>query len=132
MRDQTSVRPTAVKMRAKVRESDVQRAIMDLLAAEKIPFWRMNTGAISGEHNGKRRFFRFGQKGMADLLAAPPAHWDTPMRYWLWIEVKAFGGKQSSDQKAFEQYVTHNGMFYVLADSVDWVRGWLRSIEVIK
>jgi hypothetical protein len=112
-----------------VKESQIQKAIMDLLAAERIPAWRMNSGAMSGEHNGKRRFFRFGEKGMADILAAHtrksgPAVF--PGAQFLWIEVKAPKGLQTQEQIEFEKYVWLNGMNYIVARSVDDVIDWLR------
>jgi hypothetical protein len=49
------------------KESEIQKAILQYLAARRILAWRMNTGAVKTE----TRFFRFGSPGMADILAAP-------------------------------------------------------------
>jgi hypothetical protein len=54
------------------KESDIQRAILDWLAAERIWHIRLNTGAMAGSHKGKRWFVRFGRPGLADILAVKP------------------------------------------------------------
>ena len=48
-----------------MKESPVQRLILDWLAAEHILAFRMNTGVAKFDD----RFVRFGTKGMADILA---------------------------------------------------------------
>lgn len=96
-------------MRVKAREGDVQKAIMDLLAAKRIFAIRINTVNI---HIGSRylRAHSAGP-GLADILAFvnPP----------LWIEVKSETGKQSAEQKSFEQYVTEQGHKYIIARSTE-------------
>jgi hypothetical protein len=114
-----------------VKESQIQRAIMDLLAAERIPAWRMNSGVMAGEHKGKKRFVRFGEKGMADILAAPrgprnPITGYYGSRLFLWIEVKTATGVVSDEQISFHHHVIGNGMNYIVARSVDDVIEWLR------
>jgi hypothetical protein len=116
-----------------VKESQIQRSILDLLAAERIPAWRMNTGAMSGEHKGKKWFMRFGEKGMADILAIPKKRECIPPLYIrdipqvLWIEVKTADGKVTDDQRAFGNHVADNGMHYLIARSVDDVIKWLKD-----
>jgi hypothetical protein len=109
-----------------LKESQIQRAILDYLAAERIPAWRMNSGAVSGEHNGKRRFFRFGQKGMADILASFREK-DSRYSRFLWIEVKAPGKDLAVSQWDFMTYVQENGMTYIPAWSVDDVEKWIKD-----
>jgi hypothetical protein len=107
-----------------VKESEIQRAILDLLAAKRILAFRMNTGAMSGEHMGKTWFMRFGSPGMADVLAFPSQHYEhcgagfdeiTP----LWIEVKTAKGKQSDLQRSFQQLVEEHSHRYIVVRSVD-------------
>lgn len=104
-----------------MKERDIQRAILDYLAAKKVFAIRMNTGAMHAEHNGKRRFLKFGVPGCADILAFPEAI----MRDWkhytqpLWIECKAPKGKQSELQKSFQQQVEAEGHKYLIARSLD-------------
>jgi hypothetical protein len=125
-------------------EGGVIKAILDLLAAEKVPAFRMNSGAVVSEHQGKKRMFRFGQKGMADVLAMPAVNsvfWKgSPCGHELilgaigplWIEAKAPGGKQSPAQKEFQQYVTQNGMSYLVARSSDDVLSWIKQHRIRK
>lgn len=54
-----------------MKESAIQKAILEYLAARHILGFRMNTGAMKGEYKGKQRFMRFGVAGMADILAFP-------------------------------------------------------------
>jgi hypothetical protein len=96
-----------------VKESEIQRSILDLLAAKRVLAFRMNTGAMSGEHMGKTWFMRFGSPGMADVLAFPPNC------YPLWIEVKTAKGKQSELQRSFQILVEEHGHHYIVARSVD-------------
>lgn len=111
-----------------MKESDIQRLIMDYLAARGILAFRMNTGAMGGSHNGKRWFVRFGSRGMADILAFPrsiaasrvPADMRPPNV--LWIEVKTPTGKQSDYQLAFSDAVRSYGHSYIVARSLEDVK----------
>lgn len=111
-------------------ESQVLKAVMDYLAAERIFSLRMNTGAIVSEYKGKQRFMRFGVPGQADVLAFPKGEylhsfdphttsWDV-FRYVspLWLEVKAENGKQSALQKSFQAQVEAEGHRYAVVRSV--------------
>lgn len=124
-------------MRRTSPEGNVKRAITDLLDAEKIWWMRCQTGfhVLEGA-NGKRRVFRAGRVGMADLLALPvikrlvsPAHiLMVQHAVPLWIECKRpKGGIHSPDQKAFQAEVEAAGHSYLLANSVDPVLAWLRG-----
>jgi len=114
---------------APMSESQIQRTILDLLAAKHVFALRMQVGAISAEHNGKKRFMRFGEPGQADILAFPKVMVRDLTRGGLgqaypearivWIEVKAEKGKQSELQKSFQQKVESEGHRYILARSVD-------------
>jgi hypothetical protein len=125
------------KFRTDEKESDIQRLILDWLAAEKIWHMRLNAGAMAGAHKGKKWFVRFGKPGMADILAVKM--WagrsrsmierDCPEMLFpmaVWIEVKAAKGIQSPDQKAFQAEVEARGMVYILARSLDEVIEGLR------
>lgn len=93
-------------------EGLVLRSLLDLLAAKRILAFRMNTGAIKfGE-----RFVRFGTVGMADILAFPKLNgFPSP----LWIEAKGPDGRQSHEQKMFQQVVESDLHDYLLCnDSV--------------
>jgi hypothetical protein len=113
-----------------VKESEIQRAILDYLAVKKILCFRMNTGAMSGEHRGKKWFMRFGVPGMADILAFPVIQlpidgYATKRICPVWIECKAPTGRQSALQASFEAQVVGEGHRYVLARSVSEVEAAL-------
>lgn len=130
-----------------IKESDIQKACCDLLDAYKIPWLRMNTGAMSGAHKGKRWYVRFGRKGQADLIAWPklPTHHhvngltnlageftDTrvviiPCVRSLWLEIKRPDGKQSDDQKEFQTWAESIGHTYLLIRDVDELAKWLKG-----
>jgi|SRR6185437_13599688 len=108
-------------------EGAIVKAILDYLAARRVLAFRMNTGAMKAEYNGKQRFLRFGVPGMADIVAFPlgtlfhaslglvglPA-----VPSVLWIEVKAPTGKQSDLQKSFQKQVQAEGHKYIVARSI--------------
>lgn len=125
-------------VRPKERESDILRTIMDGLAAKRILHFRMNSGGMFGQHNGKRWAVKFGRKGMADLVAFPrklrvPCDDELSQSKWMlwldgapavvWIEIKTATGKQSADQAAFEREVTAEGHRYILC------RSWEELLE---
>lgn len=107
-------------------EGAVLDAVLGYLQAERVPAWRLNTGAVKLD----KRFVRFGVPGFADILALPTVSglfkgfrckWTTA----LFIEVKAPKGKQSAEQKSFQRQVEDAGAEYLLARSVDDVEAWL-------
>jgi hypothetical protein len=100
-----------------MKESAIQKQILEYLSAERILAFRMNSGAMSGEYNGKTRFMRFGVVGMADVLAF--ARNDKFCIWPTWIEVKTLTGRQSEFQKSFQAQVEAEGHTYILARSVD-------------
>lgn len=117
-----------------MKESQIQRAILEYLAATGVLAFRMNTGAMAGEYNGKTRFMRFGVVGMADILAFPVDYLSQEDgRYFrftipLWLEVKTATGKQSEYQKSFQVQVEAQGHRYAVVRSVDDVIQLLGSL----
>jgi hypothetical protein len=112
-------------------EGAILKQILDYLVAKHVLAFRMNTGAMQSEHNGKKRVMRFGTPGMADILAFPKikkpdltnwgklncASYEVPIV--LWIEVKAPKGRQGELQKSFQAQVEAEGHKYILAFSSD-------------
>jgi len=73
----------------------------------------MNTGAgLFSNATGKQRFVRFGERGMADILAFTK---DSV----IWCECKGSTGKQSEHQKNFQQEVEAYGHIYIIARSIE-------------
>jgi hypothetical protein len=102
-------------------EKDIQKAILDYLAAKHVLAFRMNSGqAKMGD-----RYVRFGVQGMADILAFPQIRIFskvsngviTPLP--VWIECKDSKGKQSELQKSFQAQVEDEGHRYILARSIE-------------
>lgn len=112
-------------------ENGVKKAVLDLLAAEGIFAFRLNTGAMVIEGKS-RRFFQAHSlgRGAADILAFPKVHNGSVHAHPLWIEVKRPGGVQSEYQRSFARQVADAGHSYMLAESSDDVIRWLRIHEV--
>ena len=94
------------------RESEIQKAILELLQVLGIPAWRANTGAVKASYNGRDRFIRFGPKGQSDILAILP-----PSGKIMAVEVKRPGKKASMEQEAFLNLVTRTGGLAFVASS---------------
>lgn len=110
-------------MRTIATEGETQRAILDLLAAMRIFAGRLNTGA--GFINGRPVLHHTFGKGCADILALYP---DRGLFMPLWIECKAAKGKQSPEQRSFEEHVLNLGHWYLVARSVEDVREFLKGL----
>lgn len=94
-----------------MKESAIQKLILDYLSARQILAFRMNSGTFvnpAGHH------YRFGEPGMADILSFP-ANYPFP----TWIEVKTSSGRMSEYQKSFQALVESHRHRYVLARSLD-------------
>jgi hypothetical protein len=90
------------------KESEIQKSILDWLAAKRIFHYRQNTGAVQTE----TRFFRFGAVGAPDIIAVVGGR-------YVGIEVKAPRGNQSPAQREFEGRLRMAGGVYVLARSIE-------------
>ena len=109
------------------KEADVQRSVIELLKRLSILAFRMNSGAFTFEHKGKKRFFRAGTPGMADLLAFPWVKWSVDVKAPMpvWIECKSSRGKQSREQELFQKVVESEGHTYLIVQSAAEVYDWL-------
>ena len=117
-----------------MKESQIQRAILDWLAAKHILAFRMNSGAL---RNPAGKPITFGVPGMADILAFPHVNlrvlcsafegkWhQAEIVQPTWIECKAPTERQSALQASFEAQVVGEGHRYVLARSVSDVEAAL-------
>jgi hypothetical protein len=113
-----------------VSESQIVRQILDYLAADHIFAFRLNTSATKIGN----RFFRAHSlgPGASDILSFPVVSGfvhsneclNHPVRHIqpTWIEVKTSTGKQSLEQKSFQEHVESLGHRYILARSVDDIR----------
>jgi hypothetical protein len=100
-----------------MKESALQRSILDYLTLRRIFHYRNNSGAFDNGHGG---FYRFGAKGSPDIICVIDGQ-------FVGIEVKAPKGLQSDHQKEFQAKLEAAGGKYVLAYSLDDVISSLRS-----
>ncbi len=104
---------------SQLTEAQIQRQILDWLAAKGILAFRMQSGATLSSYKGKQRMVRYGVPGMADILSFPCFHGENRI---VWIEVKAAKGKQSDLQQSFQRQVENHYQRYVLAYSLEDVQ----------
>lgn len=116
-------------------EHQLQNSILRAFATlPGLRLWRANTGVARYGN----RTVRFGVPGQADLTGILPVTLVCPacgieagrLGVRLEIEVKSETGKQSDEQRAYENIVTRFGGIYILARSVDDV--WARVGEHCK
>lgn len=96
-----------------MKEADLQKLILEWLAYQQGQYWRMNTGAIVSEYKGKKRFFRFGTKGMSDIIGIHPNFG------FVAIEIKGEVGKPTEHQKQFLDTINYWGGLGILAYSLE-------------
>lgn len=104
------------KTKSSKSEHDIQSEILKHLTIEGVMHWRNNTGVVKKEsaYGGVDRYVRFGSVGSPDIFAFKDGK-------LYGIEVKTEKGKQSDDQKKWEQRLNANGGNYILARSLDHV-----------
>lgn len=95
------------------RESDVIRSVSAYVKRCRLCMWRQNTGSMSREYNGKVSYVKFGLKGAADFTGI------LPDGRRIEVECKRPGGRQSPDQRAFQQMIEKNNGVYILVESLD-------------
>jgi hypothetical protein len=105
-----------------VKESDIQKQILDWLTLKRIFHYRNNSGAFV---DSQKHFYRFGALGSPDIICVIKGQ-------YVGIEVKAPKGKQSEHQKAFQGTLEAAGGRYVLAYSIDDVLRELLGKPFIK
>jgi len=107
-----------------ITEANVLKAIRDYLDAKGVVYIRNNSGAVVGEHKGKKRFFRFGSPGSADLIGCSSSG-----RFWA-CEVKAPGKKATKEQMEWLVNVRINDGYSIWVDNVDgfinWFENWVK------
>ncbi len=106
-------------------EKDIQKAIVEYLRLVGAVAIRVNSGAISGEHNGKKRFVRFNSEpGCSDIIACLAGR-------FVAIEVKRPGKKATDAQTSFLDSVRQAGGVAFVADSVEVTQISLRAEGLI-
>ena len=94
-------------------ESDIVRAVCDYLQCKGYFFWRQNNGAV---FDPTKKIFRrkavFVMNGVPDILLLH-------MGKLIGLECKMEKGKQSDDQKLFQERMVKAGGHYYLVRSTD-------------
>jgi len=91
-----------------MKEKDLQRLILDWLAAKRIFAWRNNSGAFVRDNH----FYRFGSQGSPDIFAVKNSK-------AFGIEVKGPKGKQSLGQREWQKGFEQAGGKYILAYALE-------------
>ncbi len=94
-----------------VKETAIQKAILQYLQIRQIFAWRQNNGAV---YDPTRRAFRSGssRKGVPDIIGILPGG------RALLIEVKTPTGKASPEQAAFHDIARRLGALVIVARRV--------------
>ena len=95
-----------------MKESEIQRSILEYLALRHHFHFRCNTGAYKTERGS---FIRYGTPGAPDIVVVANGT-------MIGIEVKNASGKLSEDQTAFSEKLKAAGGIYIVARSIDDVQ----------
>lgn len=107
-----------------IKESQLQDQIrLELGRVPGICVWRNNTGSIEARQ-GYRIAFGCGGAGGADLIGLYRGR-------FIAIEVKSATGRQSPEQKIYQQLVEKMGGVYVLLRSVEEARAWVADLAAM-
>ena len=99
----------------------LQKILFSLGRLKEIRVWRQNSGKLP---NANGRMVQFGTPGAADITGI------LPDGRRLEIEVKTMTGKQSVQQKRYQDMIQRFGGVYILARSVeDALDGVREAIE---
>jgi hypothetical protein len=96
-------------------EHSIQNEILRVFGSRSdMRIWRSNCGVATMGFGPDARKIRFGIPGQADVSGII-----LPTGQRMEIEVKKHDGRQSKDQKAFQQMIERFGGIYILARSVE-------------
>ena len=98
--------------KALIKESDIQKAILQFLKAKNILHWRVNLGAVMHNINGKMIFRKNPMRGFPDIAGVVEGR-------MFAIEVKSLNGKMSEPQIEWKDKLESNGVKYIIATSVE-------------
>jgi hypothetical protein len=101
-------------------EADLQKLCLEYLTLCGCFMWRQNTGAMTGEHKGRKWYVRFGVKGLSDIIGV------TPEGLFIAVEVKRPGQEPTADQTYFLHRVALNNGIAIWCDSWESFEGKCR------
>ena len=98
--------------RIEATENQILNSVCEYLTLHKYFFWRNNNVAIYDKSRGVfRRMPKYAKKGVPDLILIDKVCYG--------LEIKKTKGKQSQDQKDFENDFTKAGGKYFIIRSID-------------
>lgn len=113
----------------KLKEADILKACQDLLAAEGIPCYRMQSGKIILKNgNGSRRCIKLNPEGTPDLLVHYGSLFEN-LKKVVWIETKAPGKSPTAAQEAFAYAARLRGEYWLLVDDSKDIADWLKEMR---
>jgi hypothetical protein len=99
-----------------ILEKQIQLAICDYLAYKRdVMFWRQNTNPIY-DHGKFYAMPKYSKNGVPDIIVIKKGGW------FVGLEVKRPGGKQSASQTAFQIECEKMGAEYHVVTSIDDVK----------
>jgi len=99
-------------MKIKDKEKDVQKAVLTYLEIKKVFHYRNNSGGTIINYKDKSYFMKFGATGSPDIICVISGQ-------YVGIEIKGTDGKQSDNQKDFQERLEKAGGLYLLVHSLD-------------
>lgn len=106
-----------------LKESDIQRTILDYLKAKRIMHHRQNVGC---QKIGSR-FIRFGLSGLPDIAAVIKVK---NVGVACGFEVKSLHGDQSRTQREYQVSIESQGGFYFLVRGIEEVEKAIAEVHV--
>ena len=100
--------PQASLFKVKIKESEIQKAILELLRYRGVFCWRQNVGSFKVDN----RFVSMGYKGISDIIGVLNGR-------FLAIEVKRPDGVLSEAQVEFLRKVRRAGGIAMVAQSLE-------------
>lgn len=103
-------------------ESQLQDAIRLVLGQDPDGCWWRNNCGLAWMKNGAPVRFGVGSPGGADLIGLYRGR-------FVAVEIKTPVGRQSAEQRLFQQLVERKGGIYVVLRSADEARQWLAQMR---
>lgn len=112
-------------MRTEPTEAEILKACLEYLNLQwGCKFWRRNVGAFMGEYRGRKRFMRFGARGMCDIEGVAYGR-------HVEIEIKRPGKAPTLDQAAWITEMQNLGAIAFYCTSLeDCIGQWEKIIEL--
>jgi len=110
-----------------LKEKDIQKTILDWGGIRKIPMHRINVIGTPYKKNGLTYYRPAPNVGMADILCTPVIE-NIPV--CVWLEVKTSKGRQSTNQRIFEENIKKIKGHYYIVKSIEDVERALKEVEI--